>query len=80
MFEGSMEQLKAYLAEEIITSAEAVEILGISRARLSKLIQEERLVPLKKLAKESIFLKSEILEKKVEMAQRRKKYRPYESD
>ncbi|QYY44803.1 helix-turn-helix domain-containing protein (plasmid) [Aneurinibacillus thermoaerophilus] len=72
------EQLKKFIADEVLNSAEAIEYLGISRARLSQLIKDEKLIPIKKLQRDSLFLKSDLEEKKKEMEKLRKKYRPFD--
>lgn len=72
------EELKQFIADHILSSSEATEFLGISRARLSTMIKEEKLKPIKKLPKDSLFLKSDLEEKKKELKELRKKYRPYD--
>ncbi|MCW3491341.1 hypothetical protein [Dethiobacter alkaliphilus] len=61
------------LRDNIVTSAEVLQILGISRARLSQLVQKQKLKPIKK----SIFLLDDVLlRKKEQEALRKKFYRP----
>jgi hypothetical protein len=72
------DELKSFIAQEVFNSAEAIEYLGISRARLSQLIKDEKLIPIKKLQRDSLFLKSDLEEKKKEMEELRKKYRPFD--
>ncbi|WP_322787666.1 MULTISPECIES: helix-turn-helix domain-containing protein [Aneurinibacillus] len=47
-----------------MSSAEAIEYLGISRARLSQLIKNGKLIPIKKLQRDSLFLKIDVEKKK----------------
>lgn len=72
----STEDLLQFLNEELLSGAEAAEILEISTARLGKLVKDEKLTFVKEQPK--IFLKSTILQKKEELELLRKKYRPYD--
>ncbi|MFS1514533.1 DNA-binding protein [Chengkuizengella sp. SCS-71B] len=71
-------EIKEFIAAEVLTSAEVIDVLDISRARLSQMIKDGKIIPIKKTKRDSLFLKVEIEEKKVEMSELRKKYRPYE--
>ena len=51
--------------DNILTTPEAIELLGISRSRLSHLIRNGKITPLKKLGCTSLFLRED-LEKKLE--------------
>lgn len=77
------EQLKTILKEEVMTSAEAAEFLGISRARLSQISgteDENKLIrPLKKLGRDSLFYLEDLKKLRIELEEKRKKYRPYDS-
>ncbi|MEA0565557.1 MULTISPECIES: DNA-binding protein [Lysinibacillus] len=72
----STEELLEFLNEELLSAAEAIEILDISKARLGKLVKDGKLIAAKEQPK--MFLKSIILEKKDELELLRKKYRPYD--
>jgi len=72
----STEELLEFLNEELLSAAEAIEILDISKARLGKLVKDGKLIAAKEQPK--MFLKSMILEKKEELELLRKKYRPYD--
>lgn len=67
-----------FLDEEIIDTAEAMEILDVSRARMNQLIKKGKIVPAKKLKKVSLFFREDILAKADEMAELRARYRPYD--
>ena len=69
---------RQFIAEEVFTTPEAIEFLEISRARLSAMIKNGKIKPCKKLGCVSLFLKSDLVEKKKELIELRKKYRPYE--
>ncbi|XLP22264.1 helix-turn-helix domain-containing protein [Bacillus toyonensis] len=63
----------------ILTTPEAIEMLGISRARMSHLIKNGKIVPLKKQGAISLFLRKDLEKKKDELIKLRKIYRPYEN-
>lgn len=73
---SSTEELLKFLNDELLSAAEATEILDISKARLGQLVKDGKLIIAKEQPK--MFLKSTILEKKEELESLRKKYRPYE--
>lgn len=70
---------REFIVSEVLTTPEAIEFLGISRARLSSLIKNGKINPVKKLGCVSLFLKSDLAEKRKELVELRKKYRPYDS-
>lgn len=73
------EDVRKFIEEEVLTSTEAAEVLGVSRARVSQLIGEGKLVPAKKLRGDSLFYRKDVLEKLEELKEKRVKYRPYDS-
>lgn len=73
---GSTEELLEFLNEELLSAAEAAEVLEISKVRLGKLVKDGKLVAAKEQPK--MFLKSILLEKKDELESLRKKFRPYD--
>ncbi|MCU7667616.1 helix-turn-helix domain-containing protein [Bacillus thuringiensis] len=73
------EDVRKFIEEEVLTSTEAAEVLGVSRARVSQLIGEGKLVPVKKLRGDSLFYRKDVLEKLEELKEKRAKYRPYDS-
>lgn len=72
------DELRKFIQVNVLNSSEAREFLNISRARMSKMIKEDKLHPIKKLPKDSLFLKEDLEEKKRELEVLRKKYRPYD--
>ncbi|WP_088004857.1 helix-turn-helix domain-containing protein [Bacillus mycoides] len=70
--------LRKWVFDNVMTTPEAIEILGISRARLSHLIKNGKIVPAKKLGCVSLFLREDLEKKKEELIALRKVYRPYE--
>lgn len=57
--------LRQWVHDNVMTTPEAIEILGVSRSRLSHLIRNGKIVPIKKLGCTSLFLRED-LEKKLE--------------
>lgn len=60
----------------ILTTPEALEILGISRARLSNMIKNGKIVPLKKMGCTSLFLREDLENKLEELILLRAKFQP----
>ncbi|PES30103.1 helix-turn-helix transcriptional regulator [Bacillus cereus] len=60
--------------DNILTTPEALELLGISRSRLSHLIKKGKIVPLKKQGCTSLFLREDLEKKLAELIVLRKKY------
>ncbi|MHC5529509.1 helix-turn-helix domain-containing protein [Priestia megaterium] len=78
-FEYIKPELKRkFIRECALTSPEALELLEISRPRLSQMIRDGKIEPVKKLGAVSLFLKDDLLQKKEELILLRKKYRPWE--
>lgn len=73
---ASTEELLEFLNEELLSAAEATEILDISKARLGQLVKSGKLIAVKDQPK--MFLRSMLLEKKEELELLRQKYRPYD--
>ncbi|MDN0191140.1 DNA-binding protein [Bacillus sp. B.PNR2] len=59
-----------------MTAAEAGELLGVTRQRLSTLVTSGKLKPVKKVGTVALFLLGHVSLKK-ELEAGRKKYRPY---
>lgn len=58
------EELAKYLADEIINTAEAVEILGCTRQNIDDLVKRKKLNPIKVFPRDRIFFKSDVLARK----------------
>lgn len=58
---NSNDELKNFISENIVSTAETAEILGCSRQYVNQLISEKKLTPIKKINKITLFLKSDIL-------------------
>jgi predicted XRE-type DNA-binding protein len=75
---NSKEEVDNFIRNEVLITAEAREILGVNRSRMSALIKAGKLSPIKKLGNVSIFLKADIEAKKEELEELRAKFRPYD--
>lgn len=62
--------------ENILTTPGAIELLGISRSRLSHLIKKGKIVPLKKQGCTSLFLREDLEKKLEELIILRAKFQP----
>ncbi|OTY56396.1 helix-turn-helix domain-containing protein [Bacillus thuringiensis] len=75
---NSKEEVDNFIKNEVLITAEAMEILDVNRSRMSALIKAGKLTPIKKLGNVSIFLKADIEAKKEELEELRAKFRPYD--
>ncbi|MEB3752464.1 hypothetical protein EP10_003379 [Geobacillus icigianus] len=74
------EEVECFIKNEVLTTSEVVEILGVTRQRISQMISAGKLNPIKKLRGDSLFLRQDIEERKKELEALRKKYRPYDAE
>ncbi|MDX6157136.1 MULTISPECIES: helix-turn-helix domain-containing protein [Bacillus] len=74
----SRQEVEDFIRHEVLTTKEAAELLGVNRQRVSQLISSGKLNPIKKLSGISLFLRTDLEEKKKELEAGRKKYRPYD--
>lgn len=72
------QEVEDFIQNEVLTSAEAQELLNVNRQRLSKLIEEGRILPVKKEGRVTLFIRSDVERLKVDLEAGRRKYRPYE--
>ncbi|WP_138090794.1 helix-turn-helix domain-containing protein [Halalkalibacterium halodurans] len=72
------EQVEEFIRNEVLTTQEAIALLGISKGRMTQLLKSGAVKPVKELPRGSLFLRHDIEEKKKELEQLRKKYRPYD--
>lgn len=75
---GSRKEVEDFIRNEVLTTSEVTEIMGVTRQRVSKMISDGKLIPVKKLRGDSLFLRIDVEEKKKELEELRKKYRPYD--
>ncbi|MCM2674114.1 helix-turn-helix domain-containing protein [Alkalicoccobacillus plakortidis] len=71
-------ELELFIQNELLTTNEAMQILGVSRARMNSMQKEGKLTPVKNVGKTVLYLLSDIEERKKEQDILRKKYRPYD--
>ncbi|MEW4221793.1 DNA-protecting protein DprA [Rossellomorea marisflavi] len=64
---STIEELKEFLANEILFTQEATKYLGISPQRLNKLVHSGKISSIKSTKSNSIFLKSDLYERKFEI-------------
>ena len=57
MSEAEREKRRNQIRKEIISSKEALEILGFSRARLNQIVKDGRIIPIRS----GIYLKDDII-------------------
>ena len=57
MSEEEREKRRNQIRNEILTSKEALEILGFSRARLNQIVKDGRIIPIRS----GIYLKDDII-------------------
>ncbi|MGG1675499.1 helix-turn-helix domain-containing protein [Neobacillus sp. NRS-1170] len=69
---------RKFVETEILTTPEAMELLEVSRGRLNQLVNQGKLNPVKKSGAITLFLKDDLIEKKKELVELRKKYRPFD--
>lgn len=69
--------IRKWINDNVMTTPEAIELLGISRARMSHMIKNGKIVPTKKLGCVSLFLREDLEKKKEELILLRAKYQPY---
>ncbi|MED3395506.1 helix-turn-helix domain-containing protein [Bacillus wiedmannii] len=74
--EISRSDKRKFIKEHVLTTPEAIELLGISHSGMSNMIKSGKIVPIKKLGCVSLFLKSDLEKKKEELIVLRKKYQP----
>lgn len=68
------EELVELIRREIMTTPDVLEELGISRARLNQLIQEEKLVPVIATPRLTIFLRRDVDARKAEQGELKEKF------
>ncbi|MGN7360357.1 helix-turn-helix domain-containing protein [Paenibacillus sp. SAF-054] len=63
---SSKEELKEWIAREVIGTAEAMEIMNCSRQNVHSFVKSGKLKPVKDTGRERFFLKSDVLERKAD--------------
>lgn len=60
---SSRDELQQWLATEILSTSEVMDLLQCTRQNLHKFVQTGKLVPIKDTGRERWFLRSEVLER-----------------
>ncbi|MEK5038897.1 DNA-binding protein [Sporosarcina sp. FSL K6-3457] len=68
----------ALVQTEILTSSEVLNELQISRQALGSLVKRGKLVPVKELSRDKLFLREDIESRKAASQELNAKYRPYD--
>ncbi len=76
----SREEVEKFIVNEVLTSSEVLDLLGVTRQTLNSLVKRGKLKPVKELSREKLFLRHDVEERKREAAALRGKYRPFEGD
>ncbi|MDA1478263.1 helix-turn-helix domain-containing protein [Bacillus changyiensis] len=74
----SRQDVEDFIENEVLGASEAQEILNVNKQRLSKLIKDGRIKPIKKIGQLNLLFRSDVIQLKQELEAGRKKYRPYE--
>ncbi|WP_214483089.1 helix-turn-helix domain-containing protein [Bacillus sp. SM2101] len=75
---NSKKELIEFIQDEILTTPEAIEYLGISKQALNKAVFHGKVTPVKEVPRIKLFLKSDLDVRRKEAEELRKKYRPYD--
>lgn len=76
---NNKEEFIEFVKTEVLTSSEALELLEVSRQSLNSLVKRGKIVPIKELSREKLYLKEDILARKEEAKTLKNKYRPYDN-
>ncbi|MDA7025066.1 helix-turn-helix domain-containing protein [Bacillus sp. CLL-7-23] len=74
----SRQDVEDFIENEVLGASEAQEILNVNKQRLSKLIKDGRIKPIKKIGQLNLLFRSDVIQLKQELEAGRKKYRPYD--
>ncbi|GAK01527.1 helix-turn-helix domain-containing protein [Geomicrobium sp. JCM 19055] len=75
---NNKEELISFVDYFILTPSEVMELLDINRQRLSTLIKNGRLKPIKKEGGTAVYYRNDVDTLKKELELGREKYRPYD--
>lgn len=75
---ASKEEFVKLVQSDVLTTSEVIDELQISRQALNSLVKRGKLVPIKELSRDRLFLREEIENRKTSAKELNKKYRPYE--
>jgi predicted DNA-binding transcriptional regulator AlpA len=72
------EELKALIADEVLTKPEVIEMLGITRQGMYNHLKKGSIKPFKKMGNTELYFKEEVLKFKDQLEKNRSIYRPYD--
>ncbi|MBK3495722.1 DNA-binding protein [Viridibacillus sp. YIM B01967] len=72
------EEFISLVQSEILTSSEVLDELQISRQALNSLVKRGKLVPVKELSRDKLFLRENVESRKEAAKELHTKYRPYD--
>lgn len=72
------EEFIKLVQSDVLTTSEVIDELQISRQALNSLVKRGKLVPIKELSRDRLFLREDIENRKTSAKELNKKYRPYE--
>ncbi|MCK1989487.1 helix-turn-helix transcriptional regulator [Lysinibacillus fusiformis] len=75
---NSKEEFIKLVQTEILTSSEVLEELQISRQSLNSLVKRGKLIPIKELPRDRMFLREDVEARKEAAKELNAKYRPYD--
>lgn len=71
---ASIEELTKFIEDELVSTAEAMEILECSRQNLHSFVKRGKLTPVKETNRERLFWRSDVLARKEEAEIYNRKY------
>ncbi|MBW7475938.1 helix-turn-helix domain-containing protein [Paenibacillus oenotherae] len=69
----SKEELTAWLAQEVVTTSEAMEILDCKRQNIHGFVKNGKLTPIKDSGKDRLFWRADVLQRKEEASKYNRK-------
>ncbi|CAI6278637.1 MULTISPECIES: helix-turn-helix domain-containing protein [Bacillus] len=69
------QEVEGFVKTEVLSTSEVAEILNVNKQRMSALINTERIIPVKKIGRTSLFLRQDVETLKKEL-KANQKYRP----
>ncbi|WP_440615094.1 helix-turn-helix domain-containing protein [Bacillus subtilis] len=70
------QEVEDFIHNEVLSTTEVAEILDVNKQRMSALINTERIIPVKKIGRTSLFLRQDVEDLKKEL-EANSKHRPH---
>lgn len=74
------EELKALIADEVLTKPEVMDMLGLTRQGMYNHLKKGSIKPFKKTGNTELYFKEDVLKFKEQLEVNRKTYRPYDEE